>query len=98
MYDILFLPDSFPYGGKHPSDTRTAAGRADAFSGMENSCLTFATPSVIAGDRSAVDVCAHEISHVRLRFFALIGGSTLLIIHSRGSEMVSDVLRGVTSG
>ena len=31
---------------------------------MENACLTFATPSVIAGDRSAVDVCAHEISHV----------------------------------
>jgi leukotriene-A4 hydrolase len=30
---------------------------------MENSCLTFATPSVIAGDRSAVDVAAHEISH-----------------------------------
>ena len=33
---------------------------------MENSCLTFATPTLIAGDRSSVDVCAHEISHVGL--------------------------------
>ena len=31
--------------------------------GMENSCLTFCTPSTIAGDRSSVDVAAHEISH-----------------------------------
>ncbi|WWD02391.1 leukotriene A-4 hydrolase/aminopeptidase [Kwoniella europaea PYCC6329] len=45
VYDILFLPESFPYGG------------------MENSCLTFATPTIIAGDRSQVDVVAHEISH-----------------------------------
>lgn len=45
VYDVLFLPESFPYGG------------------MENSCLTFATPTIIAGDRSQVDVVAHEISH-----------------------------------
>ncbi|ODN78985.1 leukotriene A-4 hydrolase/aminopeptidase [Cryptococcus amylolentus CBS 6039] len=45
VYDVLFLPDSFPYGG------------------MENACLTFATPTIIAGDRSQVDVVAHEISH-----------------------------------
>ncbi|RXK38146.1 leukotriene A-4 hydrolase/aminopeptidase [Tremella mesenterica] len=45
VYDILFLPESFPYGG------------------MENCCLTFATPTIVAGDRSCVDVCAHEISH-----------------------------------
>ncbi|OCF30838.1 leukotriene A-4 hydrolase/aminopeptidase [Kwoniella heveanensis BCC8398] len=44
-YEVLFLPESFPYGG------------------MENSCLTFATPTIIAGDRSSVDVVAHEISH-----------------------------------
>ncbi len=31
--------------------------------GMENSCLTFATPTAIAGDRSSVDLAAHEISH-----------------------------------
>ncbi|KAL0249760.1 leukotriene A-4 hydrolase/aminopeptidase [Cryptococcus tetragattii IND107] len=45
VYDVLFLPESFPYGG------------------MENACLTFATPTIIAGDRSQVDVVAHEISH-----------------------------------
>jgi hypothetical protein len=33
--------------------------------GMENSCLTFVTPTLVAGDRSEVDVAAHEISHVR---------------------------------
>ncbi|KAJ3104294.1 Leukotriene A-4 hydrolase [Phlyctochytrium planicorne] len=31
--------------------------------GMENPCITFATPSLIAGDRSMVDVVAHEIAH-----------------------------------
>lgn len=31
---------------------------------MENCCLTFATPTLIAHDRSLVDVIAHEISHV----------------------------------
>ena len=30
---------------------------------MENPCLTFVTPSLIAGDKSLVDVVAHEISH-----------------------------------
>uniref|UniRef100_A0A1B0DBY0 Uncharacterized protein n=1 Tax=Phlebotomus papatasi TaxID=29031 RepID=A0A1B0DBY0_PHLPP len=33
------------------------------FGGMENPCLTFVTPTVIAGDKSLVSVVAHEISH-----------------------------------
>eukprot|EP01062_Namystynia_karyoxenos_P026766 TRINITY_DN20701_c0_g1_i1.p1 TRINITY_DN20701_c0_g1~~TRINITY_DN20701_c0_g1_i1.p1 ORF type:complete len:656 (+),score=170.93 TRINITY_DN20701_c0_g1_i1:78-2045(+) len=33
------------------------------YGGMENPCLTFVTPSLIAGDRSQVGVVAHEISH-----------------------------------
>ena len=33
------------------------------FGGMENPCLTFVTPSLLAGDRSLVDVVAHEIAH-----------------------------------
>lgn len=33
------------------------------FGGMENPCLTFATPSLIVGDRSLVAVIAHEITH-----------------------------------
>ncbi|CAD6998726.1 unnamed protein product [Ceratitis capitata] len=31
--------------------------------GMENPCLTFLTPTVLAGDKSLVDVVAHEIAH-----------------------------------
>jgi len=33
------------------------------YGGMENPCLTFVTPSLLAGDRSLADVVAHEISH-----------------------------------
>ncbi|KAI9488525.1 peptidase family M1-domain-containing protein [Zychaea mexicana] len=33
------------------------------YGGMENPCLTFVTPTIVTGDRSAVDVIAHEISH-----------------------------------
>lgn len=44
-YDVLVLPNSFPFGG------------------MENPCLTFLTPTIITGDRSLVDVVAHELSH-----------------------------------
>ncbi|XP_076454886.1 aminopeptidase B-like isoform X2 [Babylonia areolata] len=33
------------------------------FGGMENPCLTFVTPCIIAGDRSLTDVVIHEISH-----------------------------------
>lgn len=33
------------------------------YGGMENPCLTFVTPSLIVGDRSATRVIAHEISH-----------------------------------
>lgn len=31
--------------------------------GMENTNLTFLTPTLLAGDRSLVDVVAHEGSH-----------------------------------
>jgi leukotriene-A4 hydrolase len=33
------------------------------FGGMENPRLTFATPTLIAGDRSLVNVMAHELAH-----------------------------------
>uniref|UniRef100_A0A673WFQ6 Leukotriene A-4 hydrolase n=1 Tax=Salmo trutta TaxID=8032 RepID=A0A673WFQ6_SALTR len=33
------------------------------YGGMENPCLTFATPTLLAGDRSLSSVIAHEISH-----------------------------------
>src|SRR6202522_1367718 len=33
------------------------------FGGMENPCLTFATPTVIAGDKSLVALVTHELAH-----------------------------------
>ncbi|HWL40373.1 MAG TPA: M1 family metallopeptidase [Gemmatimonadaceae bacterium] len=33
------------------------------FGGMENPTLTFATPTIIAGDRSLVSLIAHELAH-----------------------------------
>ncbi|XP_075526195.1 leukotriene A-4 hydrolase isoform X3 [Dermacentor variabilis] len=33
------------------------------YGGMENPCLTFATPSLLAGDKSLANVVAHEIAH-----------------------------------
>lgn len=33
------------------------------FGGMENPCLTFVTPTLLAGDRSLANLVAHEIAH-----------------------------------
>lgn len=33
------------------------------YGGMENPCLTFATPTILAGDRSLVSLIAHELAH-----------------------------------
>ena len=33
------------------------------FGGMENPCLTFATPTILSGDRSLVSLVAHELAH-----------------------------------
>ena len=32
------------------------------YGGMENPCLTFVTPTLLAGDKSLADVVAHEIA------------------------------------
>lgn len=33
------------------------------FGGMENPCLTFVTPTILAGDRSLTSLVAHELAH-----------------------------------
>jgi aminopeptidase N len=33
------------------------------FGGMENPCLTFATPTILTGDKSLVSLVAHELAH-----------------------------------
>ncbi len=45
QFNVLVLPQSFPYGG------------------MENPNITFATPTILAGDGSNLDVLAHELAH-----------------------------------
>ncbi|KAL9108996.1 MAG: hypothetical protein Q9227_006236 [Pyrenula ochraceoflavens] len=53
-YNVLVLPPSFPYGGMENPVRETV------------SCFgifTFATPTVVSGDRNNVDVIAHELSH-----------------------------------
>ena len=40
------------------------------FGGMENPRLTFATPTIIAGDRSLVSLIAHELAHFMERKFS----------------------------
>lgn len=74
-YDILCLPPSFPYGGVRGWVDGWMGwdeqAEAPSFSPcllasqtkMENPCLTFATPTLLAGDRSLADVIAHEIAH-----------------------------------
>lgn len=62
------------------------------YGGMENCCLTFATPTLLAGDRSLVDVIAHEISHVSNLAGAAADKSSL------GSATLSVAPRGATSG
>jgi Zn-dependent protease with chaperone function len=36
---------------------------------MENPCLTFVTPTLLAGDRSLAAVVAHEIAHRYVRSY-----------------------------
>jgi len=33
------------------------------YGGMENACLTFASPTLLTGDRSLVDIIVHELTH-----------------------------------
>lgn len=35
------------------------------YGGMENPCITYVTPTLLTGDRSATNVVAHEIAHRR---------------------------------
>jgi hypothetical protein len=71
------------------------------YGGMENSCLTFVTPTLLAGDRSLVDVCAHEIRCVRRMLPSEVVGVPLRSPSpsvTPGSETVSVVPTGDTFG
>eukprot|EP00808_Paulinella_micropora_P031593 g53817.t1 len=57
--------------GRYRGARDSAGGRYDIlllppsfpYGGMENPCLTFVTPTLIAGDKSLAGVVAHEIAH-----------------------------------
>ncbi|KAM0285659.1 hypothetical protein ACHAQH_001365 [Verticillium albo-atrum] len=55
-FNVLILPSSFPYGG-----SKLTSFLVPFF--MENPVFTYATPTLISGDRQNVDVIAHELSH-----------------------------------
>lgn len=63
-YDILVLPPGFPFGGTISAFLLGAfLSLCICIVGMENPCLTFVTPALLAGDKSLVNVIAHEIGH-----------------------------------
>lgn len=72
------------------------------FGGMENPCLTFVTPTLLAGDRSLANVIAHEISHswtgnlvtnANFEHFWLNEGFTVFIERKINSRMFGEKMR-----
>lgn len=73
-----------------------------AFGGMENPCLTFVTPTTLAGDRSLANVIAHEISHswtgnlvtnANFEHFWLNEGFTIFIERKINAKMFGEEMR-----
>lgn len=73
-----------------------------AFGGMENPCLTFVTPTILAGDRSLANVIAHEISHswtgnlvtnANFEHFWLNEGFTMFVERKINSRMFGEKMR-----
>lgn len=72
------------------------------FGGMENPCLTFVTPTILAGDRSLANVIAHEISHswtgnlvtnANFEHFWLNEGFTMFVERKIKAKMFNEKLR-----
>jgi leukotriene-A4 hydrolase len=71
LYDVIYVYSNIYFLSNNNFNSPYAWGRYDVlclppsfpYGGMENPCLTFATPTLLAGDKSLADVIAHEISH-----------------------------------
>lgn len=72
------------------------------FGGMENTCLTFITPTIVVGDRSLVTVVAHEIAHswtgnlisiVNFEHFWLNEGFTMFIERKINGRLKGEAYR-----
>jgi hypothetical protein len=56
------------------------------YGGMENPCLTFVTPTLLAGDRSLTNVVAHEVGLKFLVFMECVAVGTsrcVLVAHCK---------------
>lgn len=63
VYDLLVLPPSFPYGGmENACLTFLTPSMSIAFHLVRN-CLNCLLLALLAGDRTLVDVIAHELTH-----------------------------------
>ncbi|KAJ8717999.1 hypothetical protein PYW07_005929 [Mythimna separata] len=69
------------------------------YGGMENPCLTFVTPTLLAGDRSQADVIVHEIMHSwtgnlvtnrNFEHFWLNEGFTVFLERKVGASLIND--------
>ncbi|CAH0764243.1 unnamed protein product [Diatraea saccharalis] len=69
------------------------------YGGMENPCLTFVTPTLLAGDRSQADVIVHEIMHSwtgnlvtnkNFEHFWLNEGFTVFLERKVAASLISD--------
>ncbi|XP_045502031.1 leukotriene A-4 hydrolase isoform X2 [Colias croceus] len=69
------------------------------YGGMENPCLTFVTPTLLAGDRSQADVIVHEIMHSwtgnlvtnrNFEHFWLNEGFTVFLERKVGASLIED--------
>ncbi|XP_063540156.1 leukotriene A-4 hydrolase isoform X1 [Cydia strobilella] len=69
------------------------------YGGMENPCLTFVTPTLLAGDRSLADVLVHEIMHSwtgnlvtnrNFEHFWLNEGFTVFLERKVGASLIDD--------
>ncbi|CAG4947645.1 unnamed protein product [Colias eurytheme] len=69
------------------------------YGGMENPCLTFVTPTLLAGDRSQADVIVHEIMHSwtgnlvtnrNFEHFWLNEGFTVFLERKVGASLIDD--------
>ncbi|XP_052095288.1 leukotriene A-4 hydrolase-like isoform X1 [Mytilus californianus] len=76
------------------------------YGGMENPCLTFVTPTLLAGDKSLADVVAHEISHSwtgnlvtnkNPEHFWLNEGHTVFVERKIQSRMFGEPLRQLSA-
>ncbi|KAK7065806.1 Leukotriene A-4 hydrolase [Halocaridina rubra] len=76
------------------------------YGGMENPCLTFVTPTLLAGDRSLADVVIHEISHAwtgnlitnaQWKHFWLNEGFTMFVQRKIEGRMYSEPVRSFSA-